>query len=554
MAFLRIEEKGGERYLRICKTARYGKTVKQTTLQSLGSLSSWSPENLRALGKQFCQLGGETLSDLAAVPCSELGRYNYGFPLIISHLFHVYDLDNLFRRLTKTHKLNYSLRDAVVLMLCNRWHSPASKQRIFDQQADYIGLPRQEQQWLYRTLDKLAASEVALQTHLFHQNRKLFKTAIDVVFYDVTTFYFDSEVEIPGALRQKGFGKDGKIGKTQVLLGLLLDKERNPVAYELYTGDTYEGHTLTEGLKQLRRRYKIDNVIVVADSGMLNKDNLAAIKAADYEYIVGDRLKNLPKNVQTQLLDRNQYKTLTLANPHDPTEPFAIQYHTIKYKDRTILCTYSDRRARKDRHAREDKLAKAHKMLKTPANISKKAKTFFLKPQTIATDTGAEMTDTTQITYVLDTERIDRAAQFDGFKAIATSHPNLSPQTCLEHYKQLYLIEQSFRTFKSFLETRPMFHWTDSRIRGHFALCFLSFCLLNYLQQTIKKQNFPHSEQDIRNTLSQMQISKLIQHDQIFFLPATLDKSATQVLETLGLKPLPNFATPNPKIKYLAFL
>lgn len=554
MAFLRIEKKGSERYLRICQTEREGKKVKQTTLQSLGKLSSWSPESLRTLGKQLCELGGETTSDMALAPCSESGRYNYGYPLVLSHLFHLYDLDTLFRRLTQTHKLSFSLRDAVLLMLCSRWESPASKQRIFDHQDTYIGLPKQQLQWLYRSLDKLASSEVAIQTHLFHQNRKLLSTTLDVVFYDVTTFYFDSEQEIEGTLRQKGFGKDGKIGKTQILLGLLLDKKRTPVGYELYSGDTYEGHTLTDGLARLRRQYKIDKVIVVADSGMLNKDNLAAIVAADYDYIVGDRLRNLPKQVQTQLIDRSQYQNLSIDNPKDPTHPHIIPYRIVEYKKRRIICTYSEQRARKDRHAREEKLAKAQKMLKNPSNIGKKAATFFLKTQTVATDTGEVNTTDTQISYILDTERIARAATFDGFKAIATNHADLSAQTCLEHYKQLFLIEQSFRTFKSFLETRPMFHWTDSRIRGHFALCFLSFSLLNYLQNSLKKHNLPHSEQNIRHWLSQVQVSKIIQHDQTFFLPAAIDPKITQVFAVLGLQLLQKTATPTPKVKYLSFL
>jgi transposase len=554
MAFLRIDKKHGESYLRICKTERIGTQVKQTTLQSLGALSSWTPAQLQALGKQFQELGGETPADLETKPCSETGRYNYGFPLIISHLCAIYDLDTLFRRLTNTHKLTFSLRDAVVLMLCNRWHCPASKLRVYDRQDQYIGLPKMEQQWLYRSLDKLAASATAIQTHLFKQNRQFFKHPIDVVFYDVTTFYFDSDQEEDGTLRQKGFGKDGKIGKTQILLGLLLDKARNPIGYELYPGDKYEGHTLTDGIAQLRRRYNVDKVVVVADSGMLNQNNLEAVTTEGHDFIVGERLKNLPKAVQTPLLELAKYETLQMDNPNDPTKPIAIRYRTVKHKNRTILCTYSETRARKDCYAREEKLAKAQKMLKNPANIGKKAKTFFLKSQTIATDTGEQTTQNTQIVYILDQERIDRAALFDGFKAITTNAQDLTPKALLQHYKQLYQIEQTFRTFKSFLQTRPMFHWTDERIRGHFALCFISFSLLNYLQQTLKQHQLPYSEQYVRDLFDQMQISKLLQNEQTYYLPSAVNENATKVLQCLGLKaPLSN-AVPVLKIKYLSIL
>jgi transposase len=221
-------------------------------------------------------------------------------------------LDELFESIKIKHRLTFSLTEIVTLLLCNRWKNPMSKLGVYETQNEFLGLQSIQLQWLYRSLDKLSASSEQIQKHLYDKNTQLIDYQLDVVFYDVTTFYFDSDYEEEGALRQKGFGKDGKIGKTQILLGLLLDKQRNPITYELYSGDTYEGHTLVDSLKKLQEKYKIDKVVVVADSGMLNKDNLLAINDKGYEFIVGERLRNLPKTVQSELLDRQNYKPMTL--------------------------------------------------------------------------------------------------------------------------------------------------------------------------------------------------------------------------------------------------
>lgn len=552
MAFLRQDQKGNEVYLRICETERQGKKVVQRTLHSLGKKSDYNPESLSRIGAQLYCMNGNSLEDLMQGMCKEQGRYNYGFPLIIKYLIDQYELDDVFESIRKKHKFTFSLTEIVTLLLCNRWNKPLSKLGVYETQNDYLGLVPIKLQWLYRSLDILSVLSEQIQKYIYNKNTQLLDYKVDVVFYDVTTFYFDSDYEEQGALRQKGFGKDGKIGKTQILLGLLLDKQRNPIAYELYSGETYEGHTLVEGLKKLKEKYKIDKVVVVADSGMLNKDNLLAINDKGYEFIVGERLKNLPKTVQSELLDRQNYKPMTLEKHGKISEKIVLTYHIVTYKGRKILCTYSEKRAKKDRIERETKIEKAKEMMKKPAVLGKKAAIYYLKGNQVDTDTG-EVTDpkTTKIVYELDQNRIDRAAQYDGLKAIATSDKTLSNEDILLTYKELYKIEQSFRTFKSFLETRPMFHWTDARIKGHFCMCYLSFALLNYLQQILKKNNLDYSENDIRKILDKMQVSHLKQFKQDYYVRSQLNEDTKKLLKMLEIKPLPDMMANPLIINYL---
>jgi transposase len=552
MAFLRQDKKGEEIYLRICETERFGQKVVQRTLHNLGKKSDYTPESLSRIGAQLYCMNGNTLEDLMQEMCKEQGRYNYGFPLIIKYLLAHYGLNEVFESINKKYKLTFSLTNIVTLLLCNRWNDPLSKLGVYDTQNDFLGLEPIQLHWLYRGLDKLSVSSEQIQKHIYNRNVKMLDYEVDVVFYDVTTFYFDSDYEQEGALRQKGFGKDGKIGNTQILLGLLLDRHRNPIGYELYSGDTYEGHTLVDGLKKLKEKYKIGKVVVVADSGMLNKDNLLAINENGYEFIVGERLKNLPKKIQSELLDKQNYKLMTIEKHGKIDEKIVLSYHIVTHNERKILCTYSEKRAKKDRMEREKKIEKAKEMMKKPTQLGKKAAIYYLKGNQVNTDTG-EVADpkTTKTIYELDQSRIDKAALYDGLKAIATSDKTLSNEDILLKYKELYKIEQSFRTFKSFLETRPMFHWTDERIKGHFCMCYMSFALLNYLQQTLKKNNLDYSENDIRRILDKMQITHLKQFKQNYYIRSQLDENAKMLLKMLEIKPLPDMMANPLVINYL---
>ena len=183
--------------------------------------------------------------------------------------------------------MSYSLSDVVKLLVAERLNDPGSKLSSRNKQHEYLGLQQVSLQHIYRSLDYLSKYSKLIQKQIFQTGRNLFNLQLDVVFYDVTTFYFCSEKQ--GELRQKGFGKDGKIGKTQVVFGLLIDKQKNPVAYRLYKGSQYEGHTFEDAVNILKKEYQIDKLVVVADRGMLSKQNIDIVSEA-FEFIVGERL------------------------------------------------------------------------------------------------------------------------------------------------------------------------------------------------------------------------------------------------------------------------
>jgi hypothetical protein len=537
MAFLRKETKKSGTYLSICESYRdEAGHVQRRVLRQLGNANDYTEESLERIGRQLIEIAKGPTPEPEHI--QELSRYNYGFPIVIFQLLRLYDLDALFNRLGRKHKLSFSLLQNLLLMLCDRFNDPLSKLGSYHLQNEYTGLGQGvELQHIYRTLDYLAANNDIIQTHIYNRNLNLFNYELDVVFYDVTTFYFDSEVQKEGALRQLGFGKDGKIGKTQILFSLLIDKNKVPIGFQIFKGNDYEGHTFEKAIDKLKAKYNIKRIIVVADSGMLNSDNIALFDkggtAEGLEYIVGDRLKSMSEPAIQYLTDFKNYTTVTIKDSEGKDIP--LQYCTYKYKSRTIICTWSESRAKKDKAERDDKIAKARKMLQQPSNIEKKAKRYFLK------NTGEKK-------YELDLKKIEQQVRFDGFKAIATNVKDVTPQMALEKYKDLYKIEQSFRSFKSYFETRPMFHWTDTRIEGHIVLCYIAFCLLSFLQNRCG-----YTEQVIRRLLSKMELSKIVQDGEVLWLRSATSVEAENLLKTVHLKQLPTAVSDTNIATYLPY-
>ncbi len=526
MAFLRIEKKKSGQYLRIVESYRDEKGVsRHRILYALGKVEDYTPEQLKRIGFKLYELGGGNLKDLLGITTAEKARFNYGFYQLYSKALHHYCLPRIFKQISAKHKLGFNLQNAVLLMILERLQDPCSKRSSYFNQQEYLGIEAVGLQHLYRSLDKLADYNKVIQKQIYQTGRDLFNQRLDVVFYDVTTLYFDSEVEQEDALRQKGFSKDGKIGKTQILFCMLIDQDKQPIGYKVFKGDTFEGHTFEHAVKDLKKEYQIDKVIVVADRGMLSKNNLEITVNSGYEFIVGERLKKLPEAIQSHLLNHKNYLSEWKYKDASDRE-VVIRYCTIQHQGRTIIGTYSAKRAKKDAHEREEKLATAQKLLAKPSLVTKKASRFYLKKE------GND-------TYELDKDRVKKEEKFDGFLAIATNNTDLPVSTILEEYKHLYRIEHTFRTFKSHLETRPMFHWTDKRIEGHLCLCYLSYTLLNYTLLKLEKAGLKTTETQLRKLLEKMQLSLVEQDGKEYYIRSAQQEQEALIQQKMGLNTLP---------------
>jgi transposase len=538
MAFLKKEAKSSGTYLRIVESYRDkdGKSAHRT-LCNLGKAEDYSKTTLKKMGRTFLELAGEDLSLLEKKELRELARYNYGFVQVYSRIMSIYGLDRMLKEIAKKKKLSYNLYQSLLLMIVERLNEPSSKLSNFNNRGEYLGLGKLELHNLYRSLDQLSENQERVQKLIYEQGRNLFNRQLDVVFYDVTTFYFESEHE--DGFRMKGFSKDGKIGNTVIVFGMLIDKDKNPVGYRIYKGGYYEGHTFRDAVRKLKQEYSIDKVITVADRGMMNRENINFVGSDEigYEYIIGERLKNLPVHLQEKILDRSRYSGMRIVD--DDGEEMEIEYLTIEHQGRRIITTYSEKRAAKDRHEREEKLEKAKLFLKDPSKIEKKAANHFLKK-------------TEKSKYELDEAKIARSESYDGFISISTSAKGLKESEVLEAYKQLYRIEHSFRTFKSYLETRPMFHWTEKRIEGHLCLCYICFTLLNYLRQRLSGKHINISENKLREAIGKMQLSLIEQGGEEFYLRSRNQEITKTIIKELSLNEIPDIIGNNAISHYIS--
>lgn len=526
MAFLRIDKKKSGRYIRIVQSYKESGRSKHRTLYSLGKVEDYSAEQLENIANKLLLLAGKSIDQVAGGNFSEQARYNYGYALVLTALWQRFNIDLLTRKINNKSKVQFNWIDALKLMIAERINDPCSKLRNCFHQSEYFGLTKHgvELHHLYRTLDIVSSEEELIKSHIFTQQQSIFSSVLDVVFYDVTTLYFESQVEKEQELRQKGYSKDGKAHKTQIVLGLLVDKNRNPITYQVYRGNTYEGATMIDALNNMKKNFVIDKVIVVADTAMIDKTNRKFMVDQDIGYIIGDTIKGLGKKIQQQLIDKTEYKTLV------STKDNTITYKEVEYKGRRIICTHSTKRARKDEHERQKLLDKAQLWLDEPSkykSVKKRGAGRFIK-----TDEQGQMLS-------MDLEKIENDKKYDGFKAISTTTKE-SVQTILSKYRDLFEVEHSFRALKSQLEIRPMFHWTDKRIIGHICMSFIAYTFTNYLRNITQLQY-----RDLVKAIDKMQLSHILDNksNQTLYLRSKVSPEQQILIQKLKLN-IPRDANP----------
>jgi transposase len=331
-------------------------------------------------------------------------------------------------------------------------------------------------QSIYDYMDTLKKD--SLMPHLLDHAQKQAKQrtgqAIAVVFYDVTTLYFETDEEDEDTteetgLRKKGYSKDHRYDLPQVVIGLTVDGSGFPLDFQVYEGNTYEGHTLIEGIASIQAKLSLkpSDLTVIADAGMLSQTNIDALEESGYVYIVGARIKSLNKNRTEELLNWNYAKQGMLDVLLDTSA------------NRHLIVSYSDKRAKRSKQNR-DRLVKKLQSKLDHGQVVKKSKYIFLHT---ADNTTTPLKPTT-FTGSIDQEKIDQDARFDGLKGYVTNTA-LTAEEVVARYANLWTVEKSFRMSKSDLRTRPVFHFKRRRILAHLLICVCSLAVLREFEQKI---------------------------------------------------------------------
>ncbi len=320
---------------------------------------------------------------------------------------------------------------------------------------------------IYRYMDKLHSTQKEfVQQISYAHSLKVLGGQINVVFYDVTTLYF--EIDQEDELRKTGFSKEGKHQNPQIILGLLVSKNGYPLAYDIYQGNKFEGHTLLPIINSFKSKYKIEKLTIIADSGLLSQSNIDELQTKNYEFILGARIKNQKYTVQQKILN------LQLKNG----ESQLIQTNDLK-----LIVSYSDDRAKKDRYNREKGLRKLEKQVRTgkltKSSINNRGYNKYLKLEG-------------ELNVKIDLEKFNQDAQWDGLKGYITNS-SLTKGEILENYHHLWKIEKAFRIAKTDLKIRPIYHRLQRRIEAHICLTFAAYKVYKELERQLKEKQVPYS-------------------------------------------------------------
>lgn len=312
---------------------------------------------------------------------------------------------------------------------------------------------------IYRFLDQVDQSlKLIIEKTTFNYTKKLLDGRIGVVFYDMTTLYF--EASEPDDYRIPGFNKDGKHQHPQIMIGLLVSNNGYPIGYQIFEGNTSETKTLIPVLQNFQKKFDIATPIVVADAALLSQANIDALQEHGYQYILGGRVKNETEVIKQQVI------ALQVAEGR-PQE--------IKSKSGRLIVSYSAGRAKKDEKNREKGLKRLESKVKTgkisKQHINNRGYNKYLRLEGEAS-------------VNIDYQKYNADKVWDGLKGYITN-TLLSREEIIGQYSQLWQIEKAFRISKTDLRIRPVYHRLRNRIEAHICICFAAYTVYKELERLI---------------------------------------------------------------------
>ena len=344
---------------------------------------------------------------------------------------------------------------------------PGSKLRTVDYLKRYRGIEIDVSR-IYRFMDVLNETlKTEVEDIAFQYTKKILNDNISVVFYDMTTLYFEAEDE--DDLRRIGYSKDGKFQCPQIMIGLLVGPNGYPIGYDIFEGNTFEGDTLIPVLEKFQKKFNLAKPTVIADAGLLSKDNLEKLAAKKYQYILGGRIKNEKHDIKEKILKLN-------IGENGSGE-------ILRGDGVRLVVTHSSQRAKKDEYSRTKGLEKLEAKIRggkmTKQQINNRGYNKYLKLEG-------------EMDVSIDYDKIPEDKRWDGLKGYLTN-TDLSADEIVKNYTNLWQIEKAFRISKTDLKVRPIFHRVKRRIEAHVCISFVAYAIYKDLERILYKHKAPFS-------------------------------------------------------------
>lgn len=409
----------------------------------------------------FPSIEKENTSVLVLKKSQYLGvRYSFIYE-VISTMFRLFDF----------HRLSNQLLLDLVLM---RVIYPVSKRESLEYLSEMFGIVYKEGS-IYQAIPSFPKLKTTIEKKTVAVAKKHFAFDFSIVFYDVTTLYFESFKEdediqdkrgnvVAKGLRRNGFSKDNKANQPQIVIGLIVNREGFPVSYEVFEGNTFEGKTFIPSIQKFQDAYEIKNLTVVADAAMISFSNVEKLVANNLSYIVGARIANLKldeiKRISTELIHQKQ-DILQLQKRDGATT-------RIETERGLLVCDFSFKRHKKDKAEMEKQIAKAERLLAQKEGI-KRTKFLMNKNQK-------------KTEQIINANLVEKTKLLLGIKGYYTNLTEETDKIIIDHYRNLWHVEQAFRISKSDLAMRPIYHFKKQTIEAHILICFMALAVCKYME------------------------------------------------------------------------
>jgi transposase len=493
--FVRTKTRDDKTYLMIVENKRVGARTEQTVLHSLGRLDKLQQSGqLDALIASLARFS-EKLAVLGAVgrgdALTAVTRRS-GPALIFERLWRELGVGGVIRELAASRKFGFDLERAIFLTVLHRLFDPGSD-RAAEKWKDVhaiAGAGDLALQHLYRAMAWLGTPLPLGQQHalshgmarcikdrveeeLFARRRDLL-TTLDMVFFDTTSIYFEGQGG--ESMGQHGFNKDHRPDLKQLVVGMVLDDTGTPICSQILQGNATDVKSLLPVRARLRRQFAVERVCLVADRGMIGKETLAELERERWPYILGARLRQGDAAMEEVLADGGAFAEV-YPKAKGSKAPSPLRVKEVLVGERRYVVCFNEDQAAKDRHDREAIVAALAGALKAGDKALIGNKGF----RRYVAATGER--------FVIDEVKVQAEARYDGLWVLTTSTDLPAREVALK-YKQLWMVEDAFRSMKSLLATRPIWHQCDETIVGHVFCSFLALLLRKRLQDRLNEKGW----------------------------------------------------------------
>lgn len=508
--FVRVKPSGPRRYLQVVENTREGKKTRQRVIATLGRLDRLEAAgDLDSLAKSLARFSNQ----VRIVEGHRSGRLSAGDmrrigpALVVEKIWKDLGLGRVIEDELRSRKFGFPVERAVFLTVLHRLFASGSDRAADKWKRDYRirGADELSLHHLYRAMAWLGESKDAVEESLFASTRDLF-SELDMVFFDTTSIYFEGAGG--DTLGQYGHSKDHRPDLRQMVVGAALDGEGRPVSCEMWPGNKSDAKALVPAIDRLRKRFGIGKATVVADRGMISKQTVRDLEKRMLGYILGARMRAVNEVKLDVLARAGRYRKV-----RDNLRVKEVVVNGRRY----VVCHNPDQ-AKKDKADREAILASLEDALKRGAKslVGNKGYRRYLNVE--------------RGSVSVDRAKIRSEARYDGKYVLQTNVDLAADQVALK-YKQLWRVERAFRTVKSVLETRPIYHKCGDTIKGHVFASFLALVVMHEIDRRLRAKELMLEWEDVKQDLDALSEVEVADGADRYWLRTELKGVAGKVLQ-----------------------